>query len=167
VGSPLAIALETSDGDLPLVAHVAWTCPGLRDAPYLHGLRFTGVTPAYRHRLRALLARETPRVALRLYCALAATCERKDYGCPAVLGAIRDLSDSGVCVRLPQQLPPGTAVRISAPTPYGAIAADAQVVWADPPGRLPPGAAYRHGLRFLRLEPASDLPLRVLLEGIG
>jgi len=57
----LAIALDTPAGELPLVAHVAWTCPGLRDAPYLHGFRFTGVTPARRDRLRALVTSETRR----------------------------------------------------------------------------------------------------------
>lgn len=166
-GSTLAIALGTPEGDLPLFAHVAWTCAELRDAPYLHGLRFTGVTPEHRQRLRTLLAHDTPRVPVRLYCALAATCHRKDNGCPAVPGAIRDLGDSGACLRLPERLSPGTAVRMSAPTRYGPIAAEAKVVWADPPGRLPRGASYRHGLRFLRLDPSSELPLRVLLDGLG
>jgi hypothetical protein len=165
-GSTLVIALETPEGDLPLVAHVAWTCAELRDAPYLHGLRFTGITPGTRHRLRTLLTREKPRVPIRLYCTLAATCHRKENGCPALPAAIRDLGDNGVCVRLPDRVPPGTPVRLHAPTLYGPIAAEAEVVWADPPGPLPPGASYRHGLRFLRLDPASELPLRVLLDGL-
>jgi hypothetical protein len=164
-GSALAIILDTPEGDLRLVAHVTWTCPGLRDAPYLHGLRFTGITPDLRRRLRTLIAHEKPPVPIRLYCTLAATCHLKDNGCPAVPGAIRDLGDSGVCVRLPQRMSPGTAVRISVPTLYGVIAADAQVVWADPPGRLPQGASYRHGFRFLRLDPSSEIPLRLLLDG--
>jgi len=164
--STLAIALDTPEGDLPLVAHVAWTSPELPAAPYLHGLRFTGVTPDRRERLRTLLARAKPPVAARLYCALTATCQRKGVGYAVVPGAIRDLGDSGVGVRLLERMPPGTEVRISASTRYGQIAAETQVVWADPPGRLPPGASYRHGLRFLRLAPLSELPLRVLLEGL-
>ena len=162
----LAIALDTPAGELPLVAHVAWTCPGLRDAPYLHGFRFTGVTPARRDRLRALVTSETRRAPVRLYCRLAATCQQHGIACPPVPGTIRDVGDSGACVRLPDRVPPGTVVRLSSLTPYGPIAADTEVVWADPPSRLPRGASYRHGLRFLRLDPASDLPLRVLLEGL-
>jgi hypothetical protein len=164
--SVLAIALDTPAGKLPLVAHVAWTCPTLRDAPYLHGFRFTGITSACRDRLRGLLARETPRVPIRLYCSLAATCRQRGNGCPAVAGTIRDLGESGACVRLPDRVPPGTALQISTHTLYGPITADAEVVWADPPARLPRGASYRHGLRFLRLHPASDLPLRALLDGL-
>lgn len=164
--SALAIALDTPAGELPLVAHVAWTCPGLRDAPYLHGFRFTGVTPACRDRLHALLAHESPPVPVRLYCGFAATCQQKGIACPPVPGTIRDLGDSGACVSLPDRVPPGTAVHISTHTPCGPIAADTEVVWADPPTRLPRGASYRHGLRFLRLDPASDLPLRALLEGL-
>ena len=164
--SALAIELDTPAGELPLVAHVAWTCPGLRDAPYLHGLRFTGVTSARRDRLRALLAHETPRVPVRLYCSLSATCQHNGIARPPVPGKIRDLGDSGACVRLSDRVPPGTAVRINTHTPYGPITADTEVVWADPPARIPHGASYRHGLRFLRLDPASDLPLRALLEGL-
>lgn len=165
-GSTLAIALVTPAGTLPLLAHVAWACPNLPNAPYLHGLRFTDVTPARRDRLRALIVDARPRVAVRLYCALSATCRRNDNGCPAVTGTIRDLGDSGACVRLPERLSPGTALWLSAPTPYGLIAGDTRVVWADPPGPLPRGASYRHGLRFLRLDPSSELPMRTLLDGL-
>jgi len=165
-GTTLALALDTPAGDVTLLAHVAWTYPGLRDAPYLHGVRFTGLTPDGRQRLRGLLVREQPRAAVRLFCALAATCHRNDNGCPAIPGTVRDLADTGVGMRLPERVPPGTVMRISAPTKYGRIAAETQVVWADPPGRLPRGATYRHGLRFLRLDRSSELPLQALLEGL-
>jgi hypothetical protein len=162
----LALALDTPDGELPLGARVAWTHPGLRAAPYLHGVRFTTVTPERRQRLRALLAEDQPRPAVRLYCRLAASCQRTGVACPAVASSIRDLSASGVGLRLPEPLAPGTEVWIRTATLYGRIAAAAQVVWADPPARLPPGAAYRHGLRFLRLDPLSELPLHALLQGV-
>jgi hypothetical protein len=162
----LALALDTPDGELSLGARVAWTIPGLRAAPYLHGLRFTTVTPERRNRLRALLAEDKSLRAVRLYCRLAASCQRTRGACPAVASSIRDLSASGVGLRLPEPLAPGTEVCIRTATLLGQIAADAQVVWADPPARLPRGAAYRHGLRFLRLDPLSELPLQALLHGV-
>lgn len=165
-GSTLAITLDTPAGDLPLVAQVAWAYPGSQDAPYLHGLSFTGATPGRRQHLQALLARATPRVPVRLYCRLVATCHPKANGCPALPAAIRDLGNSGVGVRLPERVSPGTAVRITAPTRYGRIAGETQVVWADPPAWLPRGASYRHGLLFLRLDPSSELPLQALLGGL-
>jgi hypothetical protein len=164
-GSALALALDTPTGDLTLLAHVAWTCSGLRDAPYLHGLRFTGLTPERRRRLQVLIAHEKPPAVIRLYCRLAATCRRNDNGCHAMSGLLRDLDDGGACVRLPERVPPGTEMRISVRTAYGRIAAETKVVWADPPGRLPKDASYRHGLRFLRVDSSSELPLRALLEG--
>lgn len=164
-GNALALALDTPTGELTLLAHVAWTCSGLRNAPYLHGLRFTGLTPERRQQLQALITHEKPPAVIRLYCRLAATCHRNDNGCPAMSGLLRDLDDGGACVRLPERVPPGTAMRISVRTGYGRIAAEAKVVWTDPPGHLPRDASYRHGLRFVRLDPASELPLRALLEG--
>jgi hypothetical protein len=164
--SDLTLALDTPDGELPLEARVAWTNPGLRAAPYLHGLFFTNVTPERRQRLRVLLADDKSPRAVRLYCRLAAACQRKGVSCPAVASSIRDLSASGVGLRLQEPMAPGTEVCIRTATLVGRIAADAQVVWADPPARLPPGAAYRHGLRFLRLDPLSELPLQALLHGV-
>ena len=164
-GSTLALVLDTPAGAFPLLADVAWTDPEVRDAPYLHGVRFTGLTPDRRHGLRALLFREHPHLAIRLSCALAATCHRSDHGGPAIPGTVLDLSDTGVGVRLAERVPPGAAVRLNAPTKYGRIGAETQVVWADPPGLFPRGAQYRHGLRFLQLDRSSALPVQALLEG--
>ena len=165
-GSTLAVALATPVGDLSLVAHVAWARPELPNAPYLHGLRFTGVTPFKRDQFRSLFANEKAR-PVRLYCALAATCHLTGVKSPAVPGAIRDLSDDGACVRLPEPLAPGTELGICATTELGKIAADARVVWADQAqAGLPRDASYRHGLRFLRVHPLSELPLCALLDGI-
>ncbi len=164
-GTTLALALDTPAGAFPLCADVAWTTPEVRDAPYLHGVRFTGLTPDHRHRLHALLVREHPHLALRLSCALAATCHRSDHGGPAIAGTVLDLSDTGVGVRLAERVLPGTMMRLSAATKYGRIGAAVQVVWADPPGPLPRGAQYRHGLRFLHLDRSSALPVQALLEG--
>ena len=165
-GRALVIALETPEGELPLVAHVAWTCPEWAEAPYLHGLRFTGVTPFCRDRVRALLAHEKPQRAARLYCGLAATCQRKGVRCPLMPSSIRDLSDRGVGLRIPELVAPGTELCIRTATAFGPIAADAQVVWTGETAQRPRGALYRHGLRLLRLDPSSDLPLQVLLCGV-
>lgn len=162
----LTLALKTPEGELAIGARVAWTYPGLRDAPFLHGLLFTNLTPERYQRLSVLFAREKPLVAVRLYCALAATCQRRGVGCPALPGSIRDLSDGGVCVRLPESMAPGTELCLRTATLFGQIAADARVVWADSSRELPRGASYRHGLQFLRLHPSSELPLRALLDGI-
>ena len=94
---------------------------------------FSGITAERRERLSALLADEKAQVTVRLYGALAVTCQRKGVGCPAVLGTIRDLGDSGACGRLPESLAPGTKVGLRTASLFGPIAVDAQVVWADPP----------------------------------
>ena len=164
--SALVIALETPEGELSLVAHVAWTCPEMVAAPYLHGLRFTGVTPVCRDRVQALLAREKPQRVARLYCGLAATCQRKGVQCPLMPSSIRDLSDRGVGLRMPELMAPGTEISLRTATPFGPIAADATVVWTGETAQRPRGALYRHGLRFLRLDPSSDLPLQALLCGV-
>ena len=165
-GSNLEITLATPVGNLALVARVAWARPDLPNAPYLHGLRFTGVTPEKREQLSRLFANEKP-LPVRLYCRLAATCQRKCVGCLAVPGAIRDLSDDGACIRLPEPVAPGTELCIRTATVFGQVAADAKVVWADQArAELPRDASYRHGLRFLHLQPLSELPLRALLDGL-
>jgi hypothetical protein len=43
---------------------------------------------------------------------------------------------------------------------------DAQVVWAEVPAPLLQGAWYHHGLRFLRVDPWSELPLQAFLCGL-
>ena len=165
-GNTLKIALATPQRNLSLLAHVAWTQLDLPAAPYLHGLRFTGVTPDQRDRLSTLLAHSNP-LPVRLYCALAATCQRKGVGRVAIRGTTRDLSEDGACVRLPEPLTPGTELCIRAKSQFGEIAAEAQVVWADQVGsERPRDASYRHGLRFLHLHPLSERPLRAFLDGI-
>jgi hypothetical protein len=164
--STLEIALEAPGGDVPLVAHVAWTCPAEHTAPFLHGLRFTGITPGGRDRMRILLADKKPVRPVRLYCGLAGTCQAKGIACPALPSAIRDLSDRGAGLRISEPVAPGTEVGLRIVTPYGQIVADAQVIWADEPSPLLRGAWYRHGLRFLRVDPWSELPLQAFLCGM-
>jgi hypothetical protein len=166
VRSTLEIAFDTPAGDVPLVAHVAWTCPAEQTAPFLHGLRFAGLTPAGRDQIRTLLAAKKSMRPVRLYCALAGTCLAKGIACPAVPTAIRDLSDRGAGLRIVDPVPTGTEIELRIASPYGRITADAQVVWADEPSPLLRGAWYRHGLRFLRVDPWSELPLQAFLCGM-
>ena len=133
---------------MPLVAHVAWTCPAEHTAPFLHGLRFTGITPGGRDRMRTLLAAKKSVRPVRLYCALAGTCHTKGIACPALPSAIRDLSDRGAGLRIAEPVPMGTEMDLRIATPYGRITADAQVVWAEEPAPLLHGAWYGHGPRF-------------------
>jgi hypothetical protein len=162
----LDIALRTPQGDLRLGGQVVWVCPEPHDRLHLHGLAFSWATPEQRDRLRGLFAGAKPRGAGRLYCALAGTCQRKGVACGALPCETRDLSPSGLALRLSERVPPGTQLRVSVPTACGRVTADAQVVWAEQAGSRPRGAPYRHGLRFLRLDPSSELPLRALLDGL-
>ena len=172
---PEALAVATdlevrfgTGADTPwLPAQVAWAHPEpTRPRWYLHGLTFARLTPAQTDHLRALLAQERPRGTLRCYCDLAVSCRRPDGVGGALHGQIRDLSEGGAALRLPARMPPGTPVRVEAETAFGAITAEAQVVWAEAPAALPRGALFGHGLRFRRVAMASSLPLSVFLAGL-
>jgi len=165
-GSTLEITFATPAGNLSLATRVAWARPDLPHAPYLHGVRFTGVTAQKREQLHTLIAHKAALPA-RVACELVATCQRKGIGFRPVPGTIQDLSDRGVCIALPEPVAPGTELAIRTATRLGPMVADAQVVWADQArAGLPRGTSYRHGLRFLRVDPLSELPLRALLYGI-
>ena len=164
--SALAITLATPVENLALVTRVAWAQPDVRNAPYPHGVRFTGVTPQKRDQLHTFIA-DAELLPVRVACALAATCHRKDRGWLAVSGTMEDVSERGVCIRLPEPVAPGTELAIRTATGIGPMVADAQVVWADRTrAGAPRGTSYRHGLRFLRVDPSSELPLRALLYGM-
>ena len=162
----LEVSLHVPGEPLRLAAQVVWGCPEPQERSRLHGLCFTHVTPAQRQRLGVLLAHQKTRGVGRLYCAMAATCRSKAAAGPPLPCETRDLSYGGVALRLPEAVPPGTHLQVTIPTPFGAVTADAQVVWAEPPDARPRGAPCRHGLRFLRLEPSSQLPLKLLIAGL-
>lgn len=164
--SQLDLNLHTRGGSLRLAGQVAWVRTEPDAAPYLHGVLFTSTTSEQRDQLRTLIARAESLGAGRLYCTLAATYRREGVAGAAAPCETRNLSRSGVALRLPERLSLGTHLRVSIPTAFGRITADAQVVWAEQHAPHPRGAPYRHGLRFLRLEPSSELPLRVLLHGV-
>lgn len=163
--SNLDIRLDVPAGEVLLAAQVAWACPEPHAQPRLHGLVFTRMTPDQRRRLRELLSRRRSHAVGRLYCSLAATCKSKATAGPAFPCETRDLSSNGVALRLPRPVSPGTKVQVKVPTAFGTVIADAEVVWAESPDGRPLGAPYRHGLRFLSVNPSSELPLKLFLAG--
>jgi c-di-GMP-binding flagellar brake protein YcgR len=162
----LEVRFHVRGEPLRLAAQVVWGCPEPHERSRLHGLRFTRVTPAQRQRLEKLLTHQKSRDVGRLYCALPATYRSEAAAGVPLPCETRDLSYGGVALRLPAALPPGTQLQVTIPTAFGAVTADAQVVWAEPPDARPRGALYRHGLRFLRLDSSSELPLRLHLAGL-
>jgi hypothetical protein len=163
----IEIRLRTAREAPWLATQVAWIRPeptsrGL----YLHGLTFVRVTPEQRRRLHDFLAEQKQNGAVRLYRALAVTCLRRESGLAPLPGQTRDLSSGGAAVRLPEPVPPGTSLHVTVHTMFGKVSADAEVVWAESPEPRPPGALYRHGLRFLRFGMASGLPLSLVLAGL-
>ncbi len=127
--STLEIALDTPAGDVPLVAHVAWTCPAEHPTPFLHGLRFTGITAAGRDR-----DRHAPR--------------RQDIGAPGapLLRAGRDLPHQRHRVPGGAQRDPGP-VRPGGGTPHCGPRAHGD-------GN---GSAHRHAVRPDRRRRAGRL----------
>lgn len=123
------------------------------------------VAPEQRQGLCALLACQKACQVGRLYCALAATWRTEATGYAAQPCETRDLSSGGVALRVLERIPAGTRIHVTIPTAFGPVAADAQVIWAEPADSRPRGASYRHGLRFVSLNASSELPLRLLLAG--
>jgi len=83
----------------------------------------------------------------------------------AGVGWTRDVSRGGLLLRLPQVLPPGTALELTLPTPTGPLPVAGTVVWVAPPEARTPDLPIRHGLRFTALDWATALSLgRVLAE---
>lgn len=162
----LEVGLHALGEPLLLAAQVVWGCPEPHARSRLHGLRFIRITPAQRRRLGVLITHQKSREVGRLYCSLAATCQSKASAGVPLPCETRDLSIGGVSLRLPALAPPGTHLQVKILTAFGAVTADAQVVWVEPPDARPRNAPCRHGLQFLRLELASELPLKALLAGL-
>jgi hypothetical protein len=165
--SEIEIRLRVPSAVPWLGAQVVWVRPEpTRERLFLHGLVFARITPSQRQMVQEILAQQKERGAARRYCSLPVTCQRQDGNGAALAGRTRDLSRTGAAVRLAQPVPAGTPLRVTIPTTFGTVIAYACVVWAESPEPRPPGATYRHGLRFERFGAASGLPLSLLLAGI-
>ncbi|MFQ5803067.1 MAG: two-component system response regulator [Candidatus Methylomirabilales bacterium] len=72
-----------------------------------------------------------------------------------VVGQTGNMSLSGLLLLLPEEIVPGTSLRLRLGLPEGPITADGTVIWQDPQsledGRTP------HGIRFVRFVEEADL----------
>ncbi|MFQ5847127.1 MAG: PilZ domain-containing protein [Candidatus Methylomirabilales bacterium] len=84
---------------------------------------------------------------------------------PEAPGRIRNLSEGGLMVELPELLPPGTPLDLMVSLGDRAIHAEAEVVWSqDRPGNA--GTSYVHGFKFVRLELQDRLTLAVFIAKV-
>lgn len=81
---------------------------------------------------------------------------------PDSTGRIRNLSEGGLMVELPEGLVPGTALDLVLTLGDHPIRAEAEVVWAQ---ELPttPAGSYRHGVKFTRFELQDRLTWAVFI----
>ena len=159
----LEIRVRAPESTVEVGARVVWLRNGpAGDGVFLHGVAFTGVTPAQSHALRDLFARQKQRATARAYLALSVRCWRKGERGDPVVGQTRDLSRGGTSLRLVEPMPPGTPLDMTFPTALGPVTLEGVIVWAESEEPRPRGALYRHGVRFLRAEMASGVPLSAL-----
>ena len=133
-------------------AVVVWTS---KVFPGRMGLRFTMMTGANHVAWAELLASQDgqpPRTSLRIPINLEVTCTVPSGA--RVAGRIENLSDGGLLVVLPREVPPRTRLRVKGPAWLTLPLAEAEVVWSragsDAEGIL-------HGLRVLEDEVSKEL----------
>lgn len=79
---------------------------------------------------------------------LAVTCQPKAQPGATLDGRTGNISRSGLQLRLPQDLPPGTVLDIILHAPNGPLTVEGLVVWVEPPERRKSGQSIRHGVQF-------------------
>ncbi len=81
---------------------------------------------------------------------------------PTRTGQVRNVSQGGLMVVLPERFPPGTAFDLLVPLDQRSIYPQAEVVWSKD---LSDGTAtgYLHGLRFTRIDLQDRLTLELFL----
>ncbi len=84
---------------------------------------------------------------------------------PTTSGRIQNLSEGGMMVDLPELFPSGTPLDLVITLGEQSIHAEAEVVWSQPPSDAAT-AAYRHGLKFTRLELPDRLTLAVFIAKV-
>jgi DNA-binding response OmpR family regulator len=68
-----------------------------------------------------------------------------------VTGLIRNLSEGGLMLELPQARVKGATLEVSLRTDDARVLAVAEVVWVGPPEAAKGGQSYRHGVHFARM----------------
>ena len=81
---------------------------------------------------------------------------------PSTTARIRNLSEGGLLVELPELLPPGTPLDLIMSVGEKPVRAEGEVVWSQELPASPEGS-YRHGLRFTRFELQDRLTWAVFI----
>ena len=84
---------------------------------------------------------------------------------PDSTGRIRNLSEGGLMVELPEGLVPGTALDLVLTLGDHPVRAEAEVVWAQDPTDNS-NSSRVHGLKFTRLELQDRLTLAVFMAKV-
>ncbi len=81
---------------------------------------------------------------------------------PDTTGRIRNLSEGGLLVELPELCSPGTALDLVISAGDRTVRAEVEVAWSQ---ELPvtPAGAYRHGVKFTRFELQDRLTWAVFI----
>jgi len=154
-GMPLELLLQTAHGSIEVEAQVVWTGePAPAGGGIFHGMVFTRVAPAQEQILGDLLRTSEAHVrhaGVRLTSEIAVTCQRKGEAGPPLHGSTGDLSRAGLLLRLPEAIPPGTALEVTLHIAGERLTAEGTVVWVDPPEARRRREPIRHGFRFATL----------------
>lgn len=84
---------------------------------------------------------------------------------PATPGRIRNLSEGGLLVELPELFAPGTHLDLDLSLGDRSIHARVEVAWSTDPGD-PEVTSFPHGVRFTRLELQDRLSLAVFIAKV-
>ncbi len=147
----LCIVLHTNRGRIAVEGNVAWSKG--RAAPgegFLHGLTFARMDAPQLSALRDLVSPlALPRQDwVRLPLDVPVTCDPDDPALPRLEGRTGNGSWSGLLLRLPRLLPPGTRAEVAIGTGGECLTVPGAIVWVEPPEMWNPGTAIGHGFRF-------------------
>lgn len=163
---PLRLRLQTDRGAIEVEGRVAWTGDPLPTGGVIpHGVAFTLVGRDQLPALRDLLLSkgEVRHAGVRLPLELAVTCRAKGQEGSPLQGRTGDISRGGLLLRLPEVVPPGTALEVTLHAPQEPLSLEGAVVWVAPPENRRPGQLIQHGLRFTALGWSLSLSLGYLL----
>ena len=154
-GMPLEVLLQAAHGSIEVEAQVVWTGEPVRaGGGIFHGMVFTRVVADQEQILGDLFRTSEAHVrhaGVRLTSEIAVTCQRKGEAGPPLHGSTGDLSRAGLLLRLPEAIPPGTALEVTLHIAGERLTAEGTVVWVDPPEARRSREPIRHGFRFATL----------------